>query len=64
MVAEPKRITPEEVHQRLKAGEALLVCAYEDEAEFKMMPLQGAISFNEFKSRLSSLAKGQEIVFN
>ena len=34
-MAEPKRITPEEVHQKLKAGKALLVCAYEDECEIQ-----------------------------
>jgi hypothetical protein len=62
-MAEPKRITPEEVHQKLKAGKALLVCAYEDEVKFKKMHLQGAISFNEFKSKLSSLEKRREIVF-
>jgi len=62
-MAEPKRITPEEVHQKLKAGKALLVCAYDDEAKFKKMHLQEAISFNEFKSRLPSLQKDQEIVF-
>jgi hypothetical protein len=60
---EPERVTPEEVHQKLKSGIALLVCAYEDEAKFKMMQLQGAISFNEFKSKLPSLPKDQEIVF-
>lgn len=63
MMIETKRISPEEAYQKLKAGEALLVCAYEDEAKFKMMPLQGAISFNEFKSRLPSLTKDQEIIF-
>jgi hypothetical protein len=62
-MAEPKHISPEEVRQKLKAGKALLVCAYEDEAKFKMMPLQGAISFNEFKSKLPSLTKDQEIIF-
>jgi hypothetical protein len=62
-MAEPKHITPEEVHQKLKSGKVLLVCAYEDEAKFKKMRLQGAISFNEFKSKLSSLEKDQEIVF-
>jgi len=62
-MAEPERITPEEVHQKLKAGKALLVCAYEDEARFKKVRLQGAISFNEFKSKLPSLSKDQEIVF-
>jgi len=62
-MTEPKRITPEEVHQKLKAGKALLVCAYEDEARFKKVRLQGAISFNEFKPKLPSLSKDQEIVF-
>ncbi len=60
---EPERISPTEVHEKLKAGKALLVCAYEDEAKFKMLQLQGAISLNEFKTKLSSLAKDQEIVF-
>jgi len=62
-MTEPERITPEEVHQKLKARKALLVCAYEDEAKFKMMQLERAISFNEFKSKFPSLAKDQEIVF-
>jgi len=63
IMAEPKRITPEEVHHKLKAGKVLLVCAYEDEAKFKKVQLQGAISLNEFKSKLPSLAKDQEVVF-
>jgi hypothetical protein len=63
MMTEPERISPAEVHEKLKAGKALLVCAYEDEAKFKTMQLQGAISLNEFKSKLPFLAKDQEIVF-
>jgi hypothetical protein len=62
-MSEPKRVTPEETYQRLKSGAVLLVCAYEDDAKFKKMQLQGAISLNEFKSKLSSLRKEQEIVF-
>ena len=62
-MAEPKRVTPEEAHKKLQSGTALLVCAYEDDAKFKKMQLQGAISFNEFKSKLPSLSKDQEIVF-
>ncbi len=62
-MVEPKRVTAEEIHQGLKSGTALLVCAYEDDAKFKRLQLQGAISLNEFKSRLPSLAKDQEIVF-
>jgi hypothetical protein len=62
-MTEPKRIRPEEVYPKLKSGKALLVCAYEDDPRFKKMQLQGAISFHDFKSRLPSLSKDQEIVF-
>jgi len=62
-MAAPERITPEGVYQKLKAGKAMLVCAYEDETKFKKVWLQGAISFNAFKSKLPSLSKDQEIVF-
>jgi hypothetical protein len=62
-MTEPTRVSAEEVHQKLKMGKVLLVCAYEDESKFKMMRLQGAISFNEFKSKLASLPKEQEIIF-
>lgn len=62
-MAEPKRITPEEVYRKLETGKVLLVCAYEDESKFRKMRLQGAISFNEFKSKFPSLSKDQEIVF-
>lgn len=62
-MVEPKRVSPEEIYQRLKSGAALLVCAYEDDAKFKKLQLQGSISLNEFKSKLPFLAKDQEIVF-
>jgi hypothetical protein len=62
-MVEPKRVSAEEVNEELKAGKTLLVCAYEDESKFKKMRLQGAISLNEFKSKLPSLAKDQETVF-
>ena len=62
-MTEPKRIRPEEIYPKLKSGIAILVCAYEDDAKFKKLQLQGAISFNEFKSKLPSLSKDQEIVF-
>jgi hypothetical protein len=63
IMTEPKRITPEKVHQKLETGKVLLVCAYEDEEKFKKLQLEGAISFNTFKSKLPSLSKDQEIVF-
>jgi hypothetical protein len=62
-MAEPVRVSPEEIYQRVKKGTTLLVCGYEDDAKFKQMHLEGAISFSDFKARLASLSKDQDIVF-
>ncbi len=62
-MSEPKRIAPEATHEKLKAGTALLVCAYDSDEKFKTMPLDGAISLSAFQSRLTSLPKDQEIIF-
>ena len=62
-MAEPERVSAEEVYGKLKAGTAILVCAYEDEEKFKNFHLEGAISLKQFESKLSSLSKDQEIAF-
>jgi hypothetical protein len=48
---------------REKAHQALLVCAYENEAKHRMFNLDGSISLANFRSRLASLPKTQEIIF-
>lgn len=63
MMTDSIRVAPEEVSNKVKSGLALLVCAYEDDERFKNLRLEGAISFNEFKSKLPSLSKDQEIIF-
>jgi hypothetical protein len=63
LMAEPELINPEEAYNKLKTGTALLVCAYDSEEKFKTMPLEGAISLDEFKSKFPSLSKDQEIIF-
>jgi hypothetical protein len=62
-MVEPIRITPAEVHKKLQQGTALLVCAYDDEAKYKMTKLEGSISFRAFKEKLPTLPMEQEIVF-
>jgi rhodanese-related sulfurtransferase len=62
-MAEAIRITPEETFQKLRAGKALLVCAYDSEEQFRTLHLDSAISLAEFRARLPSLSKNQEIVF-
>lgn len=62
-MAEVVRMGPQEVRPKVQSGEALLVCAYEQDAKFRQIHLEGAISYSEFTSRLSSLPKDKEIVF-
>jgi rhodanese-related sulfurtransferase len=57
------RITPDETYQKLRAGEALLVCAYDSQEQFRSLHLEGAISLSEFREKIPSLPKDQEIIF-
>jgi hypothetical protein len=60
-MAEIERMSVEQAHA--KAGQALLVCAYEDEAKCRSVNLSGSISLTSFRSRAASLPKTQEIIF-
>jgi len=62
-MTEVARITPQEARARVSAGNALLVCAYEDPARFAGIRLEGAISLQEFRARRSALPRDQEIIF-
>jgi hypothetical protein len=62
-LAKVARITPQEAQPRVIAGQALLVCAYEDPARCAELRLEGAISLQEFRARRSALPRGQEIIF-
>lgn len=62
-MTEIARITPEKVRPKVKAGEALLVCAYDSEETFRKMRLEGAISLDEFKENLPDITEAKEIVF-
>jgi rhodanese-related sulfurtransferase len=58
-----KRVSPQDVNRTLEAGTALLVCVYDDEDLFRKMKLPGALSLKDFRSRVPSLPKDQEIIF-
>jgi hypothetical protein len=62
-MADIERITVEEAHRKVDAHQALLVCAYEDDAKCRMINLEGSISLTSFESRAGSLPKTQEIIF-
>jgi hypothetical protein len=62
-MAEIQRIDAQQAHSKAQSNQALLVCAYEDEAKCRKLKLDGSISLASFKSRVNSLPKSQEIIF-
>jgi hypothetical protein len=62
-MAEIPRIGVEEARRKLAAGDALLVCAYSEEAKCNQMRLEGSLTLSGFQSRLPSLPKDKEIIF-
>jgi hypothetical protein len=62
-MADIERISAQQAHTKIKSNQALLVCAYEDEAKCRMLNLDGSISFASLQSRADSLPKTQEIIF-
>ena len=62
-MTEPNRISVADARQKVNEGAALLVCAYDDDEKFKNNHLQGAISLQDFRTKLPSLSTQQEIIF-
>ena len=62
-MATVQRISPQEAHDRVASGQALLVCAYDDEQKCRHYHLEGALSLSEFRSQESSVPRDKEIIF-
>jgi hypothetical protein len=62
-MADIPRIDVAEARRKVEAAQALLVCAYDDEAKCGRMKLAGSITLAELRSRLPSLPKSQELIF-
>jgi rhodanese-related sulfurtransferase len=57
------RIDVHEARRRVQAGDALLVCAYDDPEKYARMQLEGSIGLDELQARLWSLPHDQQIIF-
>ena len=62
-MAEIERISVADARNKVQANQALLVCAYSDEAKFNAARLDGAIPLASFEARATTLSKSQEIIF-
>ena len=61
-MAEIERVEAEEARRKVESGDALLVCAYDDEAKCGSMKLEGAITLGELREMVPSLAKDRDII--
>jgi hypothetical protein len=62
-VIDAPRISPQDAYLQATSGQAILVCAYEDENKCKTMMIERAVSLKEFETRLPGLKKDQPIIF-
>jgi rhodanese-related sulfurtransferase len=59
-----KTISASSAHELLKTDPAaVLVCGYEKEDDFRKNDLEGAISLSEFRRRLDSIPKDENVIF-
>jgi len=57
------RVPQEEARQKVLADQALLVCAYDDDAKFARYHLEGAIPLAALEAQIGKLSRDQEIIF-
>ena len=59
----PTRVPAQQIREKVQSGEALLVCAYDDDEKFRSLHLEKALSLRQFKELEPSLPKSKELVF-
>ncbi len=57
------RISADEARRRVESGQAMLVCAYDDDQECRDAGVTGSITHKQFVSQLASIPKDREIIF-
>ena len=57
------RISVQDARQEVASGQALLVCAYEQDEKCNQVALEGSVSLTQFQQRVPSLPKDQELIF-
>jgi hypothetical protein len=62
-MANGPRVSVVDARARSSSGEAILVCAYEDEGRCQGMRLDGAWTLAELEANLPRLPRDQQILF-
>lgn len=56
------KIDAQQAQNRLSAGDALLVCAYDDEQKCRSMQFGGALTLQEFERRKATIDRSSDIL--
>ncbi len=62
-MSKPTTIDATQAREKSQQGQAVLVCAYEDDSKCGEVLLDGAIPYSQLAARLASMSKQDEIVF-
>ena len=62
-MAEVTRVSVQDARDRVQGGDALLICAYDNDDKFSRFHLEGAISLSEFRNQRNELSKERELIF-
>jgi hypothetical protein len=59
------RIPPEEAFEEVSSGEALLVCAYDDDEKCRKMRLERSLTLNELEEllRQGEVTRDRKVIF-
>ena len=57
------RINPVKARELAEQGDAVLVCAYDDQEKCEGIRLEGAMTLDEFQSKKSDLSRGKTVIF-
>ena len=58
-----ERIPPEDAFEEVSSGEALLVCAYEDEEKCRALHIDDAVTARELERMFPLLPRDRELIF-
>jgi rhodanese-related sulfurtransferase len=58
-----QRIDPEQARREVVSGNALLVCAYDDQQKLQKYLLPNALSLPDFQAQEAAFPKDREIIF-
>jgi hypothetical protein len=62
-MSKARRISASDAHEAASRGDAILVCAYDDEAKCDRVRLQGALTMTELRTQQGTLPKDARLLF-